>query len=173
MTTVQYQPIPKHPGYRAGDDGTIWSCWTAGGRHKQSVMSDTWKQMKPSQKPCGHLHANLKGKLRLVHALVLEAFVGPAPDGMECRHFPDRDPTNNRLENLSWGTRLENVHDKVSQGTQPRGSKVYNAKLDADAVRRIRINAEKLLQREWGKIYGVDQSIISEIISRKRWAHVD
>lgn len=57
----------------------------------------------------------------LVHRLVLEAFVGPCPPGMECRHFPDRDPTNNRLDNLSWATRKQNMEDKASHGTNRKG----------------------------------------------------
>lgn len=59
----------------------------------------------------------------LVHRLVLEAFVGPCPPGMECRHFPDRDPGNNRLDNLQWGTHQENEEDKETHGTR-RGWKV-------------------------------------------------
>src|ERR1700722_12370957 len=35
-----------------------------------------------------------------VHTLVLEAFVGPRPEGMECRHG-NGDHTDNRLGNLS------------------------------------------------------------------------
>jgi len=54
-----------------------------------------------------------------VHNLVLSTFIGPCPKGMECRHFPDRDPSNNRLDNLSWGTPVENAIDRVWHGTQP------------------------------------------------------
>ena len=91
---------------------------------------------------------------------------------MECRHFPDRDPANNKLCNLSWGTRLQNVRDKATQGTQLRGSIVYNAKLTEDAVRRIRTNAERFKQSEWAVMYSIHPSVISQIVSRKRWKHV-
>lgn len=50
-----------------------------------------------------------------VHHLVLEVFVGPRPDGLECCHFND-DPTDNRLENLRWDTKAANAHDKVRNG---------------------------------------------------------
>lgn len=52
-----------------------------------------------------------------VHRLVLEAFVGPCPPGMLCRHFPDRSTKNNRLDNLSWGTPKQNTRDRVVHGT--------------------------------------------------------
>lgn len=51
-----------------------------------------------------------------VHTLVLEAFTGPAPAGMECRHM-DGNPTNNDRSNLKWGTRYENIHDQIRHGT--------------------------------------------------------
>ena len=50
-----------------------------------------------------------------VHRLVLEAFVGPAPDGMDGCHRDD-DKDNNTLDNLYWGTRAENMADQVRNG---------------------------------------------------------
>ncbi len=47
---------------------------------------------------------------RYVHELVLTTFVGPRPDGMLVRHLNDI-PTDNRLENLAWGTKSENQQD--------------------------------------------------------------
>lgn len=45
---------------------------------------------------------------RLVSRLVLEAFVGSCPPGMQARHVNDPDARNNALDNLAWGTPLEN-----------------------------------------------------------------
>lgn len=50
-----------------------------------------------------------------VHVLVLEAFVGPCPPRMECRHL-NGNPADNRLENLRWGTRKENSADRKAHG---------------------------------------------------------
>lgn len=51
---------------------------------------------------------------RKVHQLVLEAFVGSCPPGMEVMHT-DNDPGNNALDNLSYGTPSQNqVHRTVS-----------------------------------------------------------
>ena len=47
-----------------------------------------------------------------VHLLVAEAFIGPRPDGLVCRHLND-DPADNRVENLRWGTVSENQYDSV------------------------------------------------------------
>ncbi len=51
-----------------------------------------------------------------VHQLVLGAFVGPCPIGMECRHL-DGNPSNNFLSNLRWGTHLENMEDMRRHGS--------------------------------------------------------
>ena len=47
---------------------------------------------------------------RPVHQLVMLTFVGAPPDGMEVLHS-NGDPTDNRLENLRYGTRTENILD--------------------------------------------------------------
>jgi hypothetical protein len=47
--------------------------------------------------------------------LVLEAFVGPCPDGLEACHWDD-DPTNNRLSNLRWDTSIANKRDMARNG---------------------------------------------------------
>ncbi|MCW0984045.1 helix-turn-helix domain-containing protein [Agrobacterium sp. BT-220-3] len=48
---------------------------------------------------------------RAVHRLVLEAFEGPCPPGMETLHLDDN-PSNNTIDNLQWNTRAVNVAAK-------------------------------------------------------------
>lgn len=57
-----------------------------------------------------------------VHKLVLEAFVGPRPDGHVACHRND-DPTDNRLENLRWDTYSANTQDSVINGCHPQSRK--------------------------------------------------
>lgn len=45
-----------------------------------------------------------------VHRLVCEAFHGPAPKGMEIVIHIDEDATNNKADNLKWGTQKENLN---------------------------------------------------------------
>ena len=101
---VRFRPI--QPGYFVSDDGSVWSAFR--GR---------WRRLKPHPQSRGHCTVDLgKRNTRFVHRLVLEAFVGPCPDGMECRHL-DGNPGNNRLENLAWGTPKENAADSIRHGT--------------------------------------------------------
>lgn len=73
-----------------------------------------------------------------VHHLVLEAFVGPCPEHCSLTRHLDRDPTNNRVDNLAWGTCRENELDAVRHGTHTRGEQNGQAKLTMEQVREIR-----------------------------------
>lgn len=65
-----------------------------------------------------------KKRGRLVHHLVLEAFVGPKFAGMECRHL-NGNPGDNQLENLQWGTSSENSFDVVRHGNNLNAEKSH------------------------------------------------
>lgn len=82
--------------------------------------------MSPSSMDNGYLIVTLwrdgRQRTRLVHRLVLTAFVGPPPEGQEALHA-NNDRADNRLENLSWGTHSENMLDQVEHGTHYRASR--------------------------------------------------
>lgn len=59
-----------------------------------------------------------------VHTLVLEAFAGPKPEGMEARHL-NGNSRDNRSVNLTWGTRSENNLDRVAHGTHQHTRKTH------------------------------------------------
>lgn len=74
-----------------------------------------------------------------VHHLILHAFVGPRPEGMCVRHL-DGNSTNNRLENLAYGTYSENNRDTVEHGRHRGAGKTHCAKgheLAGDNVQSI------------------------------------
>jgi hypothetical protein len=121
-TSVEYKPIPGYAGYRIGTDGSIWSCRVAG--RTRLRFGELWKPIATYVGKDGRVRVSLPldtedrragGRLKdrklNVHALVLTAFVGPKPDGMECRHL-NGNLLDNRLENLRWGTHSDNERDK-------------------------------------------------------------
>lgn len=73
------------------------------------------KMLKASLAPCGYLRVSLCDGLAYVHHLVLEAFVGPRPDGMLGLRYDD-DPENCTIGNLRWGTFSENAEDAKRNG---------------------------------------------------------
>jgi hypothetical protein len=100
---------------------------------------------------------------RLVHLLMLRAFVGPAPEGMIARHL-DSNPGNCTLANVVWGTRSENEMDKVDNGTSNRGERHGMAVLTEADARQIKALLEaKVTQSEIAKRFGVHQVHISKI----------
>lgn len=114
----------------------------------------------------GH-HKNI-----MVHTLVLQTFVGPAPEGYTCNHL-DGDPTNNRLENLAWVTQKENIHHSMRLGLKPSGEQSPHAKLTACHVREIRrLAAEGRTFRALAHVYGVGPTAIRMVVIRRTWKHV-
>ena len=80
----------------------------------------------------GHLSVILRRKTngKPVHQLVMRTFVGEPPEDMEVLH-KNGDPTDNRLSNLRYGTRTDNILDVYRQGGRWR-------KLSTDDVEAIR-----------------------------------
>lgn len=76
------------------------------------------KLLRPGRNKSGHVTVAIgKGNSRQVHQLVLEAFVGPRPAGCEVLHL-NHNPADNRLENLRYGTRSENLRMDYAAGTR-------------------------------------------------------
>lgn len=69
----------------------------------------------PSGRKTFHMWEGSKYIRKRVHHAVLEAFTGPRPPGLVCRHLNDN-PSDNRLENLMWGTASENMADRIRNG---------------------------------------------------------
>ena len=115
---VNYKYIPEYPGYRVGDDGSVWSLWVGSGGGTR--LGTYWRQLKTPPNEKGYQRVNLirDGKPRSfrVHRLVLLAFVGPCPKGMQARHL-NGNSSDNRLANIAWGTPEENYADIHRHGT--------------------------------------------------------
>lgn len=107
-----------------------------------------------------------------VHRLVLTAFVGPCPDGMQACHN-DGNPANNALSNLRWDSVKANRADARRHGTMSRGSRHHMAKFTEDEVREVRnLVAAGVTQLSLAKRFGVKASVICNMVKRKTWKHV-
>jgi hypothetical protein len=175
-STVTYKDIAGFPGYRVGDDGSVWG--KRGSGFASGTLSPAWRRMKPA--PAGrcrryqdvNLYRDGRSCHRLVHRLVLEAFVGLRPDGMQCRHL-DGNPANNNLRNLAWGTPAKNQHDRVTHGTDNRGekhgvSKLTDAQVEALFPRLDAGESRAKIARE----VGVNRSVIVDIASGDTYRHL-
>lgn len=134
--------------YEVSDAGRVRSrgrAYRMSNSRRPEVIMDCLKPariLKPGFKPNGYCQVMLYGLDKskwqpLVHRLVLEAFVGPAQEGMEANHINGQ-PFDNRLCNLEWTTHKENMaHSRQVLGAM-QGEKNHNAKLTADLVRELR-----------------------------------
>lgn len=122
-------PCPRYPKFR----------WTYGYKNNH-----------------GYLCIKFRGKKYQVHRLICEAFHGPAPvDRPTCDHYPDRNPQNNRADNLRWADmHMQNSNKQICEdclaryGVQkckdPRGyARAYYANNPEFAERH------RTLVREW------------------------
>lgn len=121
MPTEQWAPVVGWEGlYEVSDQG----------RHRSLDRTTTslagvprkvaGRVMKLKRLKTGHTIARMcrpgePNVEKLIHRLVLEAFVGPCPTGMEGCHN-NGDPTDNRLANLRWDTHAENQRDILRHG---------------------------------------------------------
>ena len=118
------------------------------------------------------LYKNKKPHTRYVHRLVLEAFVGPCPKGLECCHN-DGNPANNHLDNLRWDTRTSNRGDDIKHGVRPHGEAHSNAKLAKLDVLWIRyLKKAGICIRMLAEVYGVTYKNIELIVKRKTWVRL-
>jgi hypothetical protein len=144
----EWRDVVGFPGYKASNAGNI--------------IGPKGKILRPAPNHHGYavvaLSRDRKHHSKLVHALVLAAFDKPRPMGLECMHI-NNNRTDNRIENLRWGTRRENALQCASEGRLP------HAKFTWELASKIRTElvARKETQRTLAKRYGVGEHVISDI----------
>ena len=129
MTKEIWKPVKGYEGlYEVSNLGNVRSLDREVEKSNGQVCKYRGKEIAKTPQVGGYLRTRLsiKGKSStpLIHRLVLEAFVGECPEGMETRHL-DGDPTNNQLSNLSWGTSQENKWDTVAMGNNQCSNRTH------------------------------------------------
>lgn len=109
-------------------------------------------------------------KIRRVHILVLEAFVGQRPPGTETRHL-DGIRNHNLLTNLVWGTPGENAEDRRRHGTMLLGRKAHRAKITEEDAAAVKALYGIFITGKLAARIGVGDSQVRRIALRN-WRHV-
>jgi hypothetical protein len=172
MSVERWRPVVDFEDlYEISDRGTARSLDHVDsiGRHRKG------KSLRPNVLHKGHLRVTLYRDRwrtqRMVHHLVLEAFVGPRPLGMVCCHGPGG-PADNRVGNLCWGTQSKNIgEDMRRDGTALAGERNGRARLTESQVRAIRARWREggVKQRELAREFGIGKSQIHNITSGANW----
>lgn len=120
----------------------------------------------------GRPYIHRLGERLYLHHAVLETFVGPRPTPDHHALHADDDPMNNRLDNLRWGTRQDNLADR--RANRPEGWAVTQPKLTEEQVREIRAAAAAgTSTNELSRTYGVAHSTMRKVLNRETWRHVE
>jgi len=174
----RWKPVPGWEDFYAVSDlGRVRSLdrWTrtrgdgrrfAPGRILKAAIDGTGRYtVRLTRDNSGHTHK--------VHRLVLEAFRGPCPPGMECCHGPGG-PLDNRLVNLRWGTKKQNAADKIRDGHPhgPRGEQCAKKLTEAavSEIKRLYATGE-WRQTDIAARFGVQQNMVSRIVCGQSWKH--
>jgi hypothetical protein len=173
MTKIRWKDIPGYEGlYEVSDAGDVRRNPTA--KHSKAGISDRPRRGAPNRKGymCITISQDNRERKKLVHCLVLLAFVGPRPKGMEAAHI-DGVKSNNRLGNLEWTTPKINCSHKKVHGTQHFGERVTRSKLTEAKVKSL----PGLRRMGWtwpqiAKHLGVAKTTITGIATGRNWAHL-
>lgn len=176
MTSEEWRPIQGDEGrYEVSTLGRVRSLWIRNRRANRPRQVP--KIMSPRRVKDGYLAVTLskngEQKTTVIHRLVLTAFYGPRPHGMEAAHLDGR-KQNNCLMNLAWVTHAVNEQHKIAHGTRRCGLRVPWARLSDDAVREIRVLYARggMTQAALAKQYGVSRNHIGNIITGHRRSSV-
>lgn len=98
--------IKDFPGYTITDDGKVISY-----KFKEPRVMKTWYQKS------GYENIKLCKENKtyhfLIHRLVAEAFI-PNPDNLPEVNHKNKNRQDNRVENLEWSNRIDNLYDSYS-----------------------------------------------------------
>ena len=110
--------------YQVSDDGRVRSMVRLTPTATAAGVRTPWRVLRYGRNNQGRLQVTLsrEGATRRfqVHRLVLEAFAGPCPEGLEGLHN-DGNHLDCRIGNLHWGTHTENMRNKTRRGTRHVG----------------------------------------------------
>jgi HNH endonuclease/NUMOD4 motif-containing protein len=167
----RWRTIKSHPRYQVSDLGRVRSL-TRKIRDGRIMPGRIIKLCGKKYLMCGL--SNGKVAKVYVHRLVLEAFRGPCPPGLEGCHN-NGDARDCKLDNLRWDTRKANAADCTAHGRRrvKCGEQHYHAKLNANKVHTIR----KLRKQGWqykdiAAKMNVSTSTAGNVGRGTQWRHV-
>ena len=172
MSKITLLPVKGYEGlYEVDSMGNVYSCVQTSSRRKG--------KLKPCNRSNHYLYVNLykdgKATKYFVHRLVAEAFI-PNPDGLPEVNHINCDKYDDRVENLEWCDRMQNLIHSYEHGLKRRGESHGMHKLTEDEVLNIRKEYVKG-DREHSlhalaEKYGVSYCTIQAIVKGRLWSYL-
>ncbi len=173
---VKWKPVPSWESlYEVSSAGEIRSLDRKVRAVHNSFAVRRGRVLKQVPKVKRYLAVTLADGVRrrqyFVHDLVLLAFRGEKPKGLQSCHW-DGDLTNNALRNLRYDTPVNNQKDKSRHGRTALGVRHGMAKLTEKQVRAIRKYKNATNRRYLAKKYNITAEHVSAIVKRRAWKHI-
>ncbi len=171
----EWWAIPSHPNYAASNHGQIKRLTSRTSGKAGKIR----KQTKNFSSGYFILRLSDDGiiKTYTVHSLIAETFLVKPKNDFQVNH-KNGDKTDNRIENLEYVSRQENIRHSYRLGLQSKeqnqGAKNGRAKLTETEVANIIAEADRSIgvNVRLAKKYDVTPNNISRILSGKTWKHL-
>lgn len=168
----RWLPVPGYRLYHVSDLGRVRSFHGGKGGGKRGGLLNPTPRKGPIDYLCVALYEDGKRSHRLVHQLVMEAFVGPRPEGLEVCHGPGGHH-DNRLVNLSYASSAKNAEDKRRDGTLIFGEGIVGSRLTEQVVIECRRRyAAGETTTALAAEFGVNAGTMGEAVTGDSWAHL-
>lgn len=145
-------------------------------RSMPSLTRKTARIIQPHFTENGYLRINLRkgGKRRqlYIHRMVLLAFRGECPEGMEGCH-DNGIKADCKLSNLRWDTRKNNEADKKIHGTDNEGFRNGQCKMTESVVLEIKsLIASGMKGKDIAAKFDIHPNLVSQIKNNRKWSHI-
>lgn len=116
--------------------------------------------------PNGYVKVSIDGKKYGVHQLVMKLFVGESK-GLDVDHL-NGIKNDNRLENLQYVTRQENIKRAWQNGlaNAKYGKEMHTTKITDEVIEFI--ENSNLTGKQLGQMFGINQGSVSRIKNNKQ-----
>lgn len=145
--------------YMVSNYGRVKSIFTEIVRSNGWVCSHKPKILRQSFTTTGYLYVTLRGKIQKVHRVVGYAFLPLVEGSTEINH-KDCNPLNNKVDNLEWCTRLENVRHAFL-------NKRWKKYTYVDKEKVVELYKQGYTERKIAEMLSVSSSVVAKVIMNK------
>ena len=149
--------IPYFDCYHVTREGNVYS------KYRDRV---TWRKMAKRKKNNGYLIVSLRNNKGIkytfnIHRLVALIYI-PNPDNKPCVGHKDNNPLNNKVSNLYWGTREDNMRQCISDNRFYFVGKYRKKSVDESGI--VKKYKDGVLRKYILKEYNISTGVFYDVL---------